>query len=87
MVNAFGMQHLGVAPALKSRHTLGCAIDMNVRWNGAFSIVDARGNTVEINTTPRTGVNWQLRRVGESYGVRKYNRAGRDDPHWSDNGA
>ncbi|WP_349677202.1 peptidoglycan-binding domain-containing protein [Tatumella sp. UBA2305] len=30
MVNAFGMQGLHVAPALKSRHTEGHAIDMNI---------------------------------------------------------
>jgi len=32
-------------------------------------------------------MHWSLRRVGASYGVIKYNRSGRDDPHWSDNGA
>lgn len=35
----------------------------------------------------RTGLNQNLHRVGASYGVIKYNRSGRDDPHWSDNGA
>lgn len=87
MVNGFDMQSLGAAPALNSRHTKGCAIDMAIRWNRTLSIVDARGLTVEVASMPRTGVNLQLRRAGESYGVIKYNRAGRDDPHWSDNGA
>jgi hypothetical protein len=87
MVIAFGMQNLGTAPALNSRHTLGFAIDMTIKWNGALSIVDAYGKTVQVTTTPRTGVNSQLRTVGESYGVIKYNRSGRDDPHWSDTGS
>jgi hypothetical protein len=87
MVRSFEMQNLGTAPALRSRHTLGYAIDMTIRWRGTLSIPDADGNTVEIRTTPRSGVNRQLCRVGESYGVIKYNRAGRDDPHWSDIGA
>jgi hypothetical protein len=87
MVEGFSIQRLGVAPALQSRHTLGRAIDMNIRWNGGLTIPDADGNVVHIATPPRSGLNLQLRRVGESYGVIKYNRAGRDDPHWSDNGA
>lgn len=87
MVRAFDMQNLGTAPALNSRHTRGCAIDMSVRWDRTLSILDAGGTAVQIATFPRSGVNLQLRRVGESYGVIKYNRAGRDDPHWSDNGA
>jgi hypothetical protein len=49
--------------------------------------VDAYGNIVHITTLPRSGLNLELRRVAETYGVIKYNRAGRDDPHWSDNGA
>lgn len=87
MVEAFDIQSLGVAPALQSRHTLGFAIDMNIRWTGVLVIPDAEGSIVRIQTYPRTGLNQQLHRVGESYGVIKYNRAGRDDPHWSDIGA
>lgn len=87
MVAGFEMERLGVAPALQSRHTLGCGIDMNISWSGTLTIPDADGNIIEIGTLPRSGLNLQLRRVGESYGVIKYNRAGRDDPHWSDNGA
>ena len=87
MVNAFDIQRLGVAPALQSRHTLGFGIDMNIQWSGSLVIPDADGNVIEIRTSPRTGLNVQLKQVGESYGVIKYNRSGRDDPHWSDNGA
>ena len=87
MVCGFDMLKLGAAPALNSRHTKGCAIDMAIFWGQTLLIQNSYGVTVEIATTPRTGVNPQLARVGESYGVIKYNRSGRDDPHWSDNGA
>lgn len=87
MVRAFQMDRLGVAPSLKSRHTLGCGIDMTISWNGDLQIRDAYGHLVEIDRLPRTGMNPQLHRVGASYGVVKYNRSGRDDPHWSDIGA
>lgn len=87
MVEGFNIERLGVAPALQSRHTLGFGIDMNISWSGILIIPDADGNVIEIRTLPRSGLNLQLRRVGEGYGVVKYNRAGRDEPHWSDNGA
>jgi len=87
MVLGFAIDRLGIAPALLSRHTLGYAIDMDISWRGALDIPDADGNIVQIKTLPRSGLNLQLRRVGEGYGVIKYNRAGKDDPHWSDNGA
>lgn len=87
MVVEFNIQGLGVAPALRSRHMLGFGIDMNLQWSGAPSVVDAEDNTVIIDTLPRSGLNQKLHRVGATYGVIKYNRSGRDDPHWSDNGA
>lgn len=87
MVIEFNIQRLGVAPALHSRHMLGFGIDMSIQWSGTLSIVDAHGLTVVIASIPRTGLNQNLHRVGASYGVIKYNRSGRDDPHWSDNGA
>jgi hypothetical protein len=87
MVRGFQMERLGVAPSLKSRHTVGCGIDMTISWTGDLRIRDAYGELVEIDRLPRTGMNPQLHRVGASYGVIKYNRNGRDDPHWSDTGA
>jgi hypothetical protein len=87
MANGFEIADLGVAPALMSRHTSGFGIDMKISWIGHLSIVDADGNTVEIVNWPRSGLNPVLHEVGASYGVFKYNRRGRDDPHWSDNGA
>ena len=45
------------------------------------------GNIIKVHTFPHSGMNVQLHRVGATYGVIKFNRAGRDEPHWSDNGA
>jgi hypothetical protein len=87
MVSGFNMQSLGVAPALQSRHLVGCGIDMNIRWTGTLTIADGDGNIIKIESFPHSGMNKQLHRVGASYGVIKYNRAGRDEPHWSDNAA
>jgi hypothetical protein len=87
MVNGFEIADLGIAPALMSRHTSGFGVDMTISWIGHLSIVDADGDTVEIVHWPRSGLNPVLHKVGAGYGVFKYNRRGRDDPHWSDNGA
>lgn len=86
MVNAYGMQSLGVAPALNSKHVVGLAVDMSVSWTGNLAVADAAGNTVTISTTPRSGMNVDLHTVGASYGVVKYNGRGVDRPHWSDTG-
>ncbi|MTW31719.1 peptidoglycan-binding domain-containing protein [Pseudoduganella danionis] len=87
MTRAYGIDGLGIAPALTSRHTAGRAVDMSIRWNGPLTIQSAEGNTVHILREPRTGMNLELHRVGEAYGVIKYNRGGDDKPHWSDTGA
>lgn len=87
MVRGFQMERLGVAPSLKSRHTAGGGIDMTIGWTGDLLIRDAYGELIKIDKSPRTGMNLQLHRVGASFGVIKYNRSGRDDPHWSDTGA
>jgi len=86
MVDGYGMQSLGVAPALNSKHTQGLAVDMSISWDDALSIVDARGRAVRINTTPRSGMNTDLHGVGATFGVIKYNGGGTDRPHWSDAG-
>lgn len=87
MVRGFQMQRLGVAPSLKSRHTVGRGIDMAICWEGDLVLPDGYGHIVKVTSLPRTGMNLELHRVGASYGVIKYNRSGRDDPHWSDMGA
>jgi hypothetical protein len=71
------------APALKSKHTLGQAIDMDIEWKNNLQIADAHGKSVVISTLPRTGGNLQLQSVGASYGVIKL---ASDPPHWSIDG-
>lgn len=87
MVNGYGMQNLGVAPSLSSRHIEGNAIDMNISWSGTLTIAKAAaaGNEV-IETTPRSGMNATLHTVGAGYSVIKYSGSGTDEPHWSTDG-
>jgi hypothetical protein len=86
MLSGYRMQKLRVAPALESQHTARLAVDMGIQWKGNLVIVDAYGETVEICTEPRTGMNTELHVVGESYGIIKFNRKGDDFPHWSSTG-
>lgn len=86
MVNAFGMQGLHVAPALNSRHTEGHAIDMNISWTGVLKIINASGETIEINTSPCSGMNAKLHQVAKTYGVVKFRGGFKDVPHWSTDG-
>lgn len=86
LMSALGIATLGTSPALRSQHNQGLAIDMSISWNGVATIKDAAGKPVVLETTPRTGMNRELIKVGQSYGVRKYNGSGSDVPHWSNNG-
>lgn len=81
MVEYFWLAH---RPSLQSRHIEGLAIDMHVTWTGKLSIVDGKGKTRTIASTPRNGAdNRALHAVGASYGVRKLVA---DAPHWSSDG-
>lgn len=73
------------APALNSRHTEGKAIDMTISWSGALNLKDKSGSDTKITTTPRTGENADLVKVGKTFGVIKATFAG-DPPHWSTDG-
>jgi D-alanyl-D-alanine dipeptidase len=86
MLATFGMLALKTKPALKSRHTEKKAVDMTISWTGNLTIVDGKGKTVTISTTPRTGMNAELQKVGKSYGVIKFWKGLRDKPHWSTDG-
>ncbi|WP_394781480.1 hypothetical protein [Undibacterium sp.] len=86
MVNGYGMQTLKIAPALKSMHTIGEAVDMNVSWQGDLNIVEKAGTTKKITTTPRDGMNTDLAAVGKGYGVIKFYLGAVDKPHWSSDG-
>jgi hypothetical protein len=83
MVAAYGMNMLGTAPALHSLHNLGQAVDMDISWSGAAAIRDAGGRLVTIATTPRTGMNGELKKVGASFGVLKFVGGASDRAHWS----
>jgi hypothetical protein len=81
MVEGYGIVF---APVLKSRHTEGNAIDMDISWQGALTIADANGKPVKITTPPRAGSgNTRLQAIGASYGVHKL---ASDPPHWSVDG-
>jgi hypothetical protein len=81
MVVAYDMAYTA---ALRSRHTQGFAIDIDISWSGDLSIKNANGKTVVIKTSPRTGAgNTKLHAVGRTYGVVKHPT---DRPHWSTDG-
>lgn len=86
MVNAFGMQNLETAPAVKSRHTEGRAVDMSISGLGTLRIRNAKGEAVEITTVPLAGMNSQLPAVGNSYGVIKFRLGSPAKPHGADDG-
>ena len=86
MVEAYGMQGLNVAPALKSNHISGTAVDMAISWNGNLTIRQRDGSAVQITSLPRTGMNPDLKTVGASYGVIKFIGGASDMPHWSADG-
>lgn len=80
MVLGYG---IAFKPALNSQHTRKLAIDMTITWSGTIKIKNASGQVVTISTTPRTGQNGNLVRVGATYGVIKLQS---DPPHWSSDG-
>ncbi len=86
MVNGYGLQRLRVAPALRSRHIEGKAIDMNISWSGSLSIKNAAGESITIQSTPRDGMNPELAKIGAGYGVKKFIGGAADRPHWSSDG-
>jgi hypothetical protein len=69
--------------ALVSRHTQRRAIDMTIRWKDTLSIRDFNGRLRNIASSPRSGSNPDLIRVGATFGVIKL---ASDPPHWSDDG-
>ena len=74
MVNAY---QIVFQPALKSRHTVGAAIDMKVSKIIGKSVKNADGTSAKIDVLS------DLHAVGQTYGVIKLIT---DPPHWSDNG-
>jgi hypothetical protein len=86
MLNGYGLQNLHTPPALNTRHTMRLAVDMSINWAGDLTINQADGTPTTITTTPKTGMNTDLKSVGATYNVIKYVGDNADKPHWSDNG-
>ena len=86
MVRAFDMGELNTAPALYSLHNEGRAIDMSITWTGTVTVKDANDKLIEVKTSPRSGMNRQLKAIGATYGVHKFIGGARDKPHWSSSG-
>jgi hypothetical protein len=86
MVAAYGMTRLKVAPALKSNHIAGKALDMSVSWTKTLSIKNRAGKTIDIKSSPRDSTNSDLITVARSYGVIHLIDVEKDPPHWSVNG-
>ena len=59
---------------------------MSISWTGTLNIANKDGTITAINTTPRTGMNLQLKAVGLTYGVKKFVNGNADKPHWSTTG-
>lgn len=77
MVNAYD---IAFQPSLTSLHIAGKAIDMTISWSGSLSVAENSGKVRTIASTPRSGMNLDLRKVGRTYGVLKHPT---DRPHWS----
>jgi len=80
MVNGYGIVY---RPALRSRHTEGNAIDMNISWQTSLVVTPPKGTAVTIKSKPRDGGNTELHAVGRAFGVIKLVS---DPPHWSSDG-
>jgi hypothetical protein len=86
MVHGFSISTLQVAPSLTSLHISGKAIDMTLSWDDDISVNNAHGKPISISSTPRSGINPDLIKVGASYGVHHLLAVHKDPPHWSVNG-
>lgn len=86
MVNGYQINNLKVAPALRSRHIEGKALDMEVTWTGTLKVKRKDGTTATIALTPRNSTNADLIAVGKTYGVIHFMQVAKDKPHWSTDG-
>jgi len=75
--------NIAFQPVLNSQHTAGRAIDMSISWAGKLAVKNKSGTVATIASTPRSGSNVDLRKVGRTYGVIKLPS---DPPHWSIDG-
>jgi hypothetical protein len=86
MIDGFGLAvppESTNAPALKSKHISGTAIDMEIKWKGTINAKNRDGIVVAIAFMQDVNENTLLHQVGASYGVKKL---ATDAPHWSNTG-
>jgi hypothetical protein len=88
LLGALGVDtSLRTAPALRSRHITGDAIDMQLRWTASsIKVQDAAGHPVKITSKPHDGTNPDLIAVGATYGVHHFAPVAVDRNHWSSDG-
>lgn len=86
MVEAFGIDHLEIAPTLESQHVQGNAVDMHIVWEGDLLIRDADDNELIILGAPRNGTNKHFIKVAETYDVIHFPYVNKDEFHWSTDG-
>lgn len=87
MCRTYHINTLKIPPALKSRHTEGYAVDMNISWVGNLTIETFDKKKKIISDSPFTGMNSSLKVVGAGYGVVKFLGGSDDPPHWSIDGS
>ncbi len=80
MVDAYD---IAFRPALRSNHTIGCAIDCEIDWTKTLNIKDGNGSIVEIAGPGEGYSSEDLWAIGETYEVYKL---AADAPHWSIDG-
>jgi hypothetical protein len=86
MVHGFGLAvppKSTDAPALRSNHIAGKAVDMNITWTGTIKIKKKDGAEVSVAYMADPNANTKLHEVGKSYSVIKRLT---DAPHWSVDG-
>jgi hypothetical protein len=86
MVDAYRMRNLKVAPALKSRHIEGKAVDAEITWTKTLTIRNKDGSMRKIESEPRDSTNADLIAVAATYGVIHFIDAPKDKVHWSTDG-
>ncbi|MEV8379213.1 hypothetical protein AB0P21_41135 [Kribbella sp. NPDC056861] len=77
------------SPSANSRHCYRMAVDWTTVWTAAtITVANTTGPPTTITSTPRSGLNPDLIKVGATYGLKHYGPIATDDAnHWSDTGS
>ncbi|OGP65146.1 MAG: hypothetical protein A2169_12660 [Deltaproteobacteria bacterium RBG_13_47_9] len=86
MVDGYKTNELQIAPALKSKHSDGKAIDMALKWKDSLKIKKIDGSEVTIESGEKDHTNPELIEVAKSYDVIHFIDVNKDKTHWSDDG-